>query len=538
MVSFESRSRFGPAARTAVLLSLSLGLIEFAHAQFSTTIIEDGVESNISSESSGSVVVQAGGTAVVRGGNISGLSVEPGADVTIVGDHFWVNDTPLNLDPGGTTRVLIRAGDSSRSGDFVSGRLVDGQVFSIQKGLNSFSIPSLGAATIRFERSTEPVAFSEFVDISGDDVTQVTAGQTLRLNANKPRFEPAPRVQAYQGSRVEISGEQWTPSLDAYNATIHMSSGNAAPTNLYLGSEFYVSGGTMNGINQIYEGSRLTITGGSHPDPIWSTDSGPFARIDGGEVVIVGTDFSLRHPSSDVAMALSRLGQPGDSVVVERRERIAGGQGGTLPLTIEATLMDGEPLAWELSRSYVGGLLGKETVFAERLTARFTIGFPKGYCDFDSSSDCDDDDVSLLQAQFGSGDRHFDLNYDGSIDERDVQLLQQNITLDSLIGDIDNSGTVEFPDFLILSASYGADVEPGTSGDLDKDGVVAFADFLLLSQNYGAAVDISVSPVPEPSGGMLAAISSFALFLARWSSRKRISFVHYHRSAAKSVRSA
>ena len=477
MVSFKA-SRCLVLVHAAVLFVANLFVNNCVYGQFSTVVIGDGVERNISSGTFRNVLVADGGTAVISGGNIAAFTIEQNADVTIVGDYFWLNDTPLNLEPGGTTSVQIHAGDSTRFGDLVSGRLADGQPFSIQKGVNSFNIPRLGEATVRLERSAEPVSFAEFVDIPGDNVTRVTAGQTLRLHADKSRFERQLSVSAYQGSRVEISGDRWTPSLNASNAIIHMTSGNAAPTNLYLASEFYVSGGTMNGINQVLDGSRVTVTGGSHPDVIWSTDSGPLVRPDGGEVVIVGTEFSLLHPSPDVAVALNQLKQPGDSVVIERRERIADGNGGTLPLTVNATLMDGEPLAWELSKSYVGGLLGNETIFADRLTARFTVGFPQGYCDYDNSGECDDADISLLQSQFGSHERRFDLNYDGSIDERDERILLQNITAtnpDFVDCDFDNDNGCGLSDINLLMA----EIVNGTNNfdfDINFDGAVDLGD--------------------------------------------------------------
>lgn len=480
-MSFES-CRCLVLVHAAVLLVASLP-VNGVHGQFSTVVIGDGAERNISSGTFGGVLVEDGGTAVISGGNIAGLTIEPNADVTLVGDDFWVNDTPLNLEPGGVTSVEIRAGDSTRIGDLVSGRLADGQPVSIQKGINSFNIPRLGAATIRFERTTVPVSFARVVDIPGDEVTRVTAGQTLRLLADKSRFEVQPRVSAYQGSRVEISGERWTPGLDAYSASIHMTSGNAAPTNLYLASEFFISGGTVNGINQVLNGSRVTVTGGSHPDVIWSTDSGPLVRPDGGEVVIVGTEFSLLYPTSDVAVALNQLNQPGDSVVIERREPIADGAGGTLPLTVNATLMDGQPYAWELSKSYVGGLLGNETIFADRMTARFTVGFPQGYCDFDSSGECDDVDISLLQSQFGSHERRFDLNYDGAVDERDErQLLQNTIATNpdfeipgGLDCDFDNDNACGFSDINLLMAEI-VNVSRVSDFDINWDGMVDLGD--------------------------------------------------------------
>ena len=82
----------------------------------------------------------------------------------------------------------------------------------------------------------------------------------------------------------------------------------------------------------------------------------------------------------------------------------------------------------------------------------------------------------------------------------------------SLVGDIDNDGTVGFPDFLILSDSFGQQVTAGEAGDIDGDGNVGFADFLMLSDNFGAAAAADVSSVPEPSANcMLAVLGSLAL---------------------------
>lgn len=69
-----------------------------------------------------------------------------------------------------------------------------------------------------------------------------------------------------------------------------------------------------------------------------------------------------------------------------------------------------------------------------------------------------------------------------------------------ITGDLDGNGSVEFADFLALSANFGQ--TEGTTyeaGDIDCDGEVAFADFLALSGNFGATAAGAAS-VPEPNG--------------------------------------
>ena len=52
-------------------------------------------------------------------------------------------------------------------------------------------------------------------------------------------------------------------------------------------------------------------------------------------------------------------------------------------------------------------------------------------------------------------------------------------------GDANGDTTVDFADFLILSANYGRDEDVAfADGDFNSDGVVNFADFLILSQNF------------------------------------------------------
>ncbi len=64
-------------------------------------------------------------------------------------------------------------------------------------------------------------------------------------------------------------------------------------------------------------------------------------------------------------------------------------------------------------------------------------------------------------------------------------------------GDADFSGTVDFADFLVLSANFGQSEAVWPTGDFDWDRTAGFTDFLVLSANYGADSSGSV-PQTEP----------------------------------------
>lgn len=59
-------------------------------------------------------------------------------------------------------------------------------------------------------------------------------------------------------------------------------------------------------------------------------------------------------------------------------------------------------------------------------------------------------------------------------------------SVQTVTGDVDGNGRVEFADFLVVAANFGQLVDGAfADGDFTEDGVVAFDDFLLLSNNYG-----------------------------------------------------
>ena len=79
--------------------------------------------------------------------------------------------------------------------------------------------------------------------------------------------------------------------------------------------------------------------------------------------------------------------------------------------------------------------------------------------------------------------------------------------------DVNDDGSVNFADFLLISGNFNA---PGTraQGDVDFDDFVGMNDFVIWRRQFDAA-GAGAAPVPEPSAGLLALASLFALPLLR-----------------------
>ena len=50
--------------------------------------------------------------------------------------------------------------------------------------------------------------------------------------------------------------------------------------------------------------------------------------------------------------------------------------------------------------------------------------------------------------------------------------------------DVNNDGTVDFADFLLVSHNFGKAEVQSKDGDIDGDGSVGFMDFLLIAKHY------------------------------------------------------
>ncbi len=118
-------------------------------------------------------------------------------------------------------------------------------------------------------------------------------------------------------------------------------------------------------------------------------------------------------------------------------------------------------------------------------TATFVPSRQRG--DVSGDAVVDDQDIDALFAAIASNvdEDRFDLNGDNEVSAPDADFLIQRI-LGTRRGDFDLDGTIDFADFLTLSANFGQQSDARWSdGDANGDGTIDFADFLLVSQNFG-----------------------------------------------------
>ena len=120
---------------------------------------------------------------------------------------------------------------------------------------------------------------------------------------------------------------------------------------------------------------------------------------------------------------------------------------------------------------------------------------------------------ALAAVQTDLGGSLYDFDGSGTTGDEDVAFIRDLLGVtDTCVnsqGDIDGNGTVEFADFLVLSANFGT-AGGAAQGDIDCDGQIAFSDFLALSANFGTQVGQAQS-VPEPSGMLMFAFAVLAL---------------------------
>ena len=112
--------------------------------------------------------------------------------------------------------------------------------------------------------------------------------------------------------------------------------------------------------------------------------------------------------------------------------------------------------------------------------------------DFDDDGEPTAADLELLCANLGlrtpSAINNYDLNHDYVVDQLDIDFWIAHAA-ETLRGDANLDGTVNFPDFLALAENFGIvddDLRWG-DGDFNGDGIVNFIDFLALAKNFNAS---------------------------------------------------
>ena len=118
----------------------------------------------------------------------------------------------------------------------------------------------------------------------------------------------------------------------------------------------------------------------------------------------------------------------------------------------------------------------------------------------------DIDRLSMAIAEAGTS-LFFDFNQDMTVSELDRQVWVEQLA-QTVFGDADLNGAVEFSDFLALSENF---EERGgwSEGDFDGNGEIGFSDFLALSENFGQVA--AVAAVPEPTGATIGLLGFLAL---------------------------
>lgn len=279
--------------------------------------------------------------------------------------------------------------------------------------------------------------------------------------------------------------------------------------------EYVVDGGTLGGTGTI-EGDVLVLAGGAlSPGLTVGTllaSNATFAGSSAFRVDIEGDQAGREHDRLDVSKVLELGGQlelsltqgidfaPSVQIEIAEASRIEGRFDNVLPGARLATL-DG---AGSFMVNYGAG-----SNFDENMVVLSDFVSHQLDGDFNGDQQLDAVDIDLLSAAVGGSDLLFDVTRDGGVTVADRVFWVEEIK-QSLMGDVDFNGKVEFDDFLALSAAFGT--EAGwLGGDFDGSGDVAFPDFLVLSGNFGRSAS-AVIAVPEPTS-LACIVLCFGVFL-------------------------
>lgn len=117
-------------------------------------------------------------------------------------------------------------------------------------------------------------------------------------------------------------------------------------------------------------------------------------------------------------------------------------------------------------------------------SAKTQVRFSTTAGDVDNDGQVNASDIDLLVAAIRQGETtsEFDLNGDEVVNEADVDYLVESI-LQTRRGDANLDGSVDFNDFLTLSANFGTGAS-WSGGNFDVDTIVDFDDFLTLADNF------------------------------------------------------
>ncbi|KKL04419.1 hypothetical protein LCGC14_2616250 [marine sediment metagenome] len=252
-------------------------------------------------------------------------------------------------------------------------------------------------------------------------------------------------LYAHDGSTVHINSGS-SGGVDAYGSSaVRIAGGTHSSVFAHESSSLEISGGDFTEYKYVsaYDSATLNVSGGTFPWVLYGHGSSIVNITGGGFRFVKANDSSVVSISNGTIASLRAYGTSTVRLIA-RKFRLGDG-----------LWIDG-------ARLYGGGLLSGEWSGGERWSV-------------------------------------------------DIQIDNPGPTvLAMLIGDVDLSGYVDDDDLSLVLANWGTETE-WTDGDLDSSGLVDDDDLSLLLANWGAGPAPAPEAIPEPATLSLLAIGGLAL---------------------------
>lgn len=410
---------------------------------------------------------------IVVSGNVTGDTFEgfdrddPWTFDTFGAPTIGIVDSAMVNEDGGPVTLAVTRQGSTASAVSVT--------WTATPGTASPADFSGTSGTIEFAEGQSEATFT--IDIVNDDIAEVDETFSVALTS-------------VTGDAV-LDGEQDT-------ATVSIVDDDRPVIVFQQGVEVTIDGDST---GVVYEGTTDADPAGASPDTPRDLDQLNPDGEDGGSEVHGLTAFK------DI---FGEQGVPDGAVITKATLTLNITNEGT-PVRVHRLLGDfnEEEVTWNdltLNGNTEPGLQADGIEAVEIPTTEFNA--PAEVTDVDVTAD--------VQAWFSGESENFGWGFlptgtngvDWDSSEADSAPNRPKLTIEFVIptedevlpGDVNRDGMVDFADFLLLSGSYGDEVEPNTGADFDGSGVIDFPDFLVLSQNFGTSAAAAVDAVFASTG--------------------------------------